>query len=60
MYQHVSTTNLYNEIYFQGKEQNGEKEENSVLLPVSIICGLVFLGVLIGVIVYQVKHKDIG
>ncbi|VDH93020.1 Hypothetical predicted protein, partial [Mytilus galloprovincialis] len=42
------------------KEQNGEKDENNIFLPFGIIAGLVVLGALIGLIVYKVKHKDIG
>ncbi|XP_076109578.1 uncharacterized protein LOC143078608 [Mytilus galloprovincialis] len=42
------------------KEQNEEKDENNIFLPFGIIAGLVVLGALIGLIVYKVKHKDIG
>ncbi|CAG2238562.1 unnamed protein product [Mytilus edulis] len=43
-----------------GKVQNEENDNNNVVLPVSIITGLIVLAALIGFIVYQIKHKDIG
>ncbi|XP_052063239.1 uncharacterized protein LOC127702954 isoform X1 [Mytilus californianus] len=43
-----------------GKVRNEENDENNVVLPISIIAGLIVLAALIGFIVYKIKHKDIG